>query len=114
MQAMMPAPSASAEPPAPSASPPPHGGRGPGTGRSGMAKRPKRRRQLTHTVSFPALALALPALGLSCPALADQTGPKISASLERHWTSNALDSEFAIADWYTLLRGSLRQDVGDD
>lgn len=79
-----------------------------------MAKRPKRRRQLTHTVSFPALALALPALGLSCPALADQTGPKISASLERHWTSNALDSEFAIADWYTLLRGSLRQDVGDD
>jgi hypothetical protein len=36
-----------------------------------------------------------------------------TGSVERHWTSNALDSEFAIADWYTLLRGSLRRSWGD-
>lgn len=79
-----------------------------------MAKRPKLRRQLTLAVPAPALVLGFSALFLSCPALADQPAPKVSASLERHWTSNALDSEFAVADWYTLLRGSLRQDIGDD
>lgn len=79
-----------------------------------MATRPKRRRQLTLAASIPTLALAFPALFLADPALAEQPGPKISASLERHWTSNALDSEFAVADWYTLLRGSLRQDIGND
>lgn len=34
--------------------------------------------------------------------------PTIAASIERHHTSNALDSGFAIPDWYTLIRGSLQ------
>ncbi len=39
----------------------------------------------------------------------------MSGGIERHWTSNALDSEFEIPDWYTLLRGSLnRKWDGDD
>ncbi|NGN40972.1 hypothetical protein G6N74_07840 [Mesorhizobium sp. CGMCC 1.15528] len=36
--------------------------------------------------------------------------PKIVTSVERHWTSNALDSEFAIPDWYSLIRGSLQHE----
>ncbi len=79
-----------------------------------MEKRLERRRHLPLTVSTAVLALAFPVLFLCRPALADQSGPKISAALERHWTSNALGSEFAVADWYTLLRGSLRREIGDD
>ncbi|HEY4193351.1 MAG TPA: hypothetical protein VGM46_11960, partial [Mesorhizobium sp.] len=41
-------------------------------------------------------------------------GVSASSSLERHWTSNALDSDHAVPDWYTLLRGSLQQQFGDD
>lgn len=33
--------------------------------------------------------------------------PSAIVSVERHFTSNAFDSPFARADWYTLLRGSL-------
>ena len=32
---------------------------------------------------------------------------KITAAVERHFTTNALDSDHAVSDWYTLLRGSL-------
>jgi hypothetical protein len=49
----------------------------------------------------------------SSPAVA-QDGPHAAAGIERHWTSNALDSDNAIPDWYTLLRGSLEQTFGDD
>ncbi|MFU0503106.1 hypothetical protein [Pseudaminobacter sp. NGMCC 1.201702] len=49
------------------------------------------------------------ALAASSPALAEPaSAPTMSASIERHHTSNALDSEFAVADWYTLIRGSLQ------
>lgn len=79
----------------------------------------RRRRKLILTASAltasrRALALGLPVLLLPFPAAADEPAPKITAAVERHWTSNALDSEFAVADWYTLLRGSLRHEIGDD
>ena len=41
------------------------------------------------------------------------TGPTITASIEQHWTNNALDSSRAVTDWYTLLRGSFDQQWGD-
>lgn len=52
--------------------------------------------------------------GLSPPPAQAQDGPHAAVSMERHWTSNALDSDKAIPDWYTLLRGSLEQTFGDD
>ena len=52
--------------------------------------------------------------GLASPSAEAQDGPHAAASIERHWTSNALDSNRAIPDWYTLLRGSLEQTFGDD
>jgi hypothetical protein len=52
--------------------------------------------------------------GLASPFARAQDGPHAAASIERHWTSNALDSDNAIPDWYTLLRGSLEQTFGDD
>ncbi|MGN6535767.1 MAG: hypothetical protein ACTHKQ_08575 [Mesorhizobium sp.] len=36
-----------------------------------------------------------------------------TGSLERHYTTNALDSDRAVGDWYTLLRGSLRHEFGE-
>lgn len=41
------------------------------------------------------------------------TGPAITGSIERHWTTNALDNDRPVADWYTLLRGSLQEQWGD-
>lgn len=45
-----------------------------------------------------------------CPMAAEagQDSPKTTAAIERHFTSNALDSADAVADWYTLLRGSMQ------
>lgn len=40
--------------------------------------------------------------------------PEITGSLERHWTNNALDSDNQVSDWYTLLRGSLQKQWGDN
>lgn len=40
--------------------------------------------------------------------------PEIAGSLERHWTNNALDSDSQVSDWYTLLRGSLQKQWGDN
>ncbi|MBN9549543.1 MAG: hypothetical protein J0H31_11875 [Alphaproteobacteria bacterium] len=39
--------------------------------------------------------------------------PTITGSIEQHWTTNALDSDRAVTDWYTLLRGSIDQRWGD-
>lgn len=39
--------------------------------------------------------------------------PTIAASLEQHWTNNALDSSRAVTDWHTLLRGAIDQQWGD-
>ncbi|WP_246674379.1 hypothetical protein [Mesorhizobium sp. B4-1-1] len=48
------------------------------------------------------------------PAEADPaTDPTITGSIEQHWTTNALDSDRAVADWYTLLRGSIDRQWGD-
>ena len=58
---------------------------------------------------------AAPAADPTVTPTADQTtDPVITGSLERHWTNNALDSDRAVTDWYTLLRGSLDQKWGDD
>jgi len=42
------------------------------------------------------------------------TDATITGSIEQHWTNNALDSGRAVTDWYTLLRGSLDKQWGDD
>ncbi len=47
------------------------------------------------------------------PAMADD-GFHAASSIEQHWTGNALGSDRTIADWYTLLRGSLQWRAGDD
>jgi hypothetical protein len=52
------------------------------------------------------------ALTVATPAKADEPG-RVDASLERHFTTNALDGDHAVSDWYTLLRGSLRHEWGD-
>jgi hypothetical protein len=53
-----------------------------------------------------------------CWAAGAQAGPEgglhAASSVERHWTSNALDGDLAIADWYTLIRGSLERQWGGD
>lgn len=41
------------------------------------------------------------------------SSPGFTSSLERHFTTNALDSDRAVSDWYTLLRGSLQREWGD-
>jgi hypothetical protein len=41
------------------------------------------------------------------PALAEPTPVSLTTGVERHYTSNALDRSHAVADWYTLMRGSL-------
>jgi hypothetical protein len=38
--------------------------------------------------------------------------PRFTSSLERHFTTNALDSDHAVSDWYKLLRGSLQHEWG--
>ena len=38
--------------------------------------------------------------------------PQFTGSIERHFTTNAMDGVRAISDWYTLLRGSLHHEWG--
>lgn len=46
--------------------------------------------------------------------MADAEPPAhFTGAVERHYTTNALDSDRAVPDWYSLLRGSLRQQFGD-
>lgn len=53
-------------------------------------------------------------LAAATPATADTAAPvRFTGSIERHFTTNALDSDRAVSDWYTLLRGSLRREWGD-
>lgn len=52
--------------------------------------------------------------GLALPQAAAGENFHVASHLERHWTSNALDSERAVPDWYTLLRGSFEWQSGDD
>lgn len=55
-----------------------------------------------------------PALLAGTLAQADPATQSASLSVERHFTSNALDGPFAVADWYTLLRGSLQRTFETD
>lgn len=62
-------------------------------------------------------AAAAGVFALSCTVCAQaepDNGLHATSSVERHWTSNALDSDQAIPDWYTLIRGSLEQQWGGD
>lgn len=62
-----------------------------------------------------AAGLGLCLLGATASARAEPAAAAhITGGIERHWTSNALDGDRAVADWYTLLRGSLRRQWGDD
>jgi len=66
-------------------------------------------------VTARAESSTVPAAELSLdPAAAPTTDPMITGSLERHWTNNALDSDRNVSDWYTLLRGTLQQQWGDN
>ncbi len=81
--------------------------------RSTQAKRSQRR--LFPFSNFIATGIGL-ALAAASPARADPAPPpqpQFTSSLERHFTTNALDSDRAISDWYTLLRGSLQREWGD-
>jgi len=63
---------------------------------------------------FLALAASWPALAGPSSLPATTASPTISTSIERHRTSNALDSELAVADWYTLIRGSLQHEAAHE
>ena len=72
------------------------------------ASRSRKRRlfRLTVGLAFSCLPIA--------SALADAEPPaRLAGAIERHYTTNALDSDHAVPDWYTLLRGSLQRQFGD-
>lgn len=56
---------------------------------------------------------ALVVFALATAAQAEPAKPLTTATIERHWTSNALDSDRSVQDWLTLLRGSLERQWGD-
>jgi hypothetical protein len=67
------------------------------------------------TITFCRMAAVLCLAGLPAgiaPAAGEET-PELSGALERHYTTNALESDQRVADWYTLLRGALRHELGD-
>lgn len=55
----------------------------------------------------------LAAFALATAAQAEPAKPFTATTIERHWTSNALDSDRSVPDWLTLLRGSLERQWGD-
>lgn len=64
-----------------------------------------------HACRLAAIAVLL--LASVAPASAEST-LRATSSVERHWTSNALDSDRALPDFYTLLRGALEWNFGGD
>jgi hypothetical protein len=70
------------------------------------------RRKASVLLANPVLWVCAGACVLGGPGKAAAES-KLTASLERHWTNNALDSDRNVDDWYTLLRGSLEQKWGD-
>lgn len=69
----------------------------------------KPERALRHCL-LPAALLA----ALVSSAAAEEAGDaaaNASVTLERHFTTNALDSDLELSDWYTLLRGSLAHEI---
>nr|WP_292839586.1 hypothetical protein [Mesorhizobium sp.] len=78
----------------------------------------KRQAPVLRARHLPVLPKVAIGLLLSCataaPALADAGAPAtFTGAVERHYTTNALDSDHAVPDWYTLLRGSLQRQLGD-
>ena len=72
---------------------------------------------MKRTPEQPSILRVVAVCCVSCigwtPVDAAADRPAFESSVERHWTSNALDSDRAIPDWYTLLRGSLERQWGD-
>ncbi|KQZ19472.1 hypothetical protein ASD50_06030 [Mesorhizobium sp. Root552] len=68
-------------------------------------------RKTMQPAKFSLSGAALLALATAAPA--EPAKPFATATIERHWTSNALDSDRPIPDWFTLLRGSLERQWGD-
>ena len=71
-----------------------------------------KRKPAKQAILRVAVACLLCCIG-STPAWSAADDPAFASSIERHWTSNALDSDTAVSDWYTLLRGSLERQWGD-
>ena len=69
-------------------------------------------RRLLHATALGFLISCATTTVSADPAPDPGTDPQIAGSLERHWTSNALDSDRPVPDWYTLLRGSLDKQWG--
>ena len=69
-------------------------------------------RRQRHRYRAPQAAFGL---GLALMATAAHADPAahFTGAVERHYTTNALDGDHAVADWYTLLRGSLQHRAGD-
>src|SRR5690606_40866491 len=70
------------------------------------------------TIGFRVPINLASALGLSIllvgTAQADvELAAKANISVERHFTTNALGSDLAVSDSYTLLRGALLREWGD-
>lgn len=84
--------------------------KGPWSGVNGMAERTSRRAAVTVRRERRPFVLALFLGVLTAPAVAADMA---SLGIERHWTSNALDSERAVPGWYSQLRGTLAREWGD-
>lgn len=56
---------------------------------------------------------ALAVFAIITAAQAEPAKPFSATTVERHWTSNALDGGRSVPDWITLLRGSLERQWGD-
>ena len=70
-------------------------------------------RNVWRVVAATPLVLGATVSPTLCGQAGDPAPASLTGSLERHFTTNALDSDRAVADWYTLLRGSLARSWGD-
>jgi hypothetical protein len=77
----------------------------------GFAMIPASQRNERQLAKFYFGGLAV--FALATTAQAEPTKPFTATTVERHWTSNALDSDRSVPDWLTLLRGSLEHQWGD-
>jgi len=77
----------------------------------GLSMTPASQRNERQPAKFYFGALAV--FALATAAQAEPVKPFTTATIERHWTSNALDSGRSVPDWLTLLRCSLERQWGD-
>jgi hypothetical protein len=65
--------------------------------------------RLIRSITIASAALGL--MTVDASAGENATSPKLTFTLARHHTTNALDGPLALADWYTELRGALEHTV---